>query len=74
MNIHHDTSLRFILEDDFGFLVSRVRVHSCSGKGAMVWLITKPFICLFHIAHFTFILRLRFCLSLIQPLISSFFT
>jgi hypothetical protein len=74
MDIRHDASFRFILEDDSIILALRVRVYSCSGKGVMVWLITKPSICSFHITHFTFILTLCFCFSLIQPLTFNFFT
>ncbi len=33
MSIHHDTSLRSILEDDSIFSASRVRIHFCSRKG-----------------------------------------
>jgi hypothetical protein len=34
MDIHHDTSLKFILEDNFISLVFRVRICFSLGKGA----------------------------------------
>jgi len=52
MDIHHDTSFRFIMEDDSISLTSIIRVHFCSGKGAGLWLVVKPSIHSFHIAHF----------------------
>jgi hypothetical protein len=72
MNIHHDTSFKSILEDDSISLASRVRICSCSGKGAGLWLIARPSICSFHIAQFTFNSALRFHFSLIQPSTSNF--
>jgi hypothetical protein len=74
MDIHHDTSFRFILEDDAISLASRARVYSCLGKGAVLWVIIKLSICSFHIAHFTFISTSHFCLNLIQPSAVNFFT
>jgi hypothetical protein len=74
MDIHHDTSLMCILEDDSIFLTSRARIYSCSSKGVGLWLVVRPFICLFRIAHFIFTLALHFCLSLIQPSRFSLFT
>jgi hypothetical protein len=74
MYIHHDTSLRSILEDDSISLAYGVRIHFCSGKGPRLWLITRPSIRSFCITHFTFTSTLRFRLSLIQPSTSSFFT
>jgi hypothetical protein len=68
MDFHHNTSLRFILEDDSISLTFRARICSCLGKGAGRWLVAKPFILLFRIAHFIFTSLLRFCLGLIQPL------
>jgi hypothetical protein len=73
MEIHHDTSLKFILEDDSIFSTSKACIHFCS-EGAKLWLVVRPSICLFHIAHFTFTSTLHFCLSLIQPLTSYLFT
>jgi hypothetical protein len=67
MDIHHDTSLRSILEDDFIPSTSRACIHSCSGKGAGLWLVTKPSIYSFCIIHSTFTSTLCFRLSLIQP-------
>jgi hypothetical protein len=74
MDIHHNTSFRSILEDDFISLTSRIRIHFYSGKGARLWLITKPFICSFYIAHFFFTLALRFRFDLIQPSASNLLT
>jgi hypothetical protein len=65
MDIHHDTSFWSILEDDSIPSASKVRIHSYSGKGMGLWLIARPFICSFHIAHFTFTLMLCFCFGLI---------
>jgi hypothetical protein len=74
MDFHHDTSLRSILEYDSISLTSITCIHSCSSKGAGLWLVVKPSIHLFHIAHFTFTLVLRFRFSLIQPLASNLLT
>ncbi len=74
MVIHHDTSLRSILEDDSISLASRARIHFCSGKGTWLWLIIKPSIRSLCIAYFTLIPTLHFHLSLIQPLASNLFT
>jgi hypothetical protein len=71
MDTHHDTSFRFILEDDFIPSTSKARIHFCSGKGARLWLVAKPSICSFCITHFIFTLVLCFRLGLIQPLASS---
>jgi hypothetical protein len=68
MDIHHDTSLRYILKDDSNSSASRVRICSCLGKGVRISLVVRPFICSFHITHFTFTLTLCFRLGLIQPL------
>jgi hypothetical protein len=73
MDIHHDTSLKSILEDDSISSSSRAHIHFCLGKGAGLWLVVKPFIYSFHITHFTFTSTLCFHLGLIQPLTSSFF-
>ncbi len=74
MDIHHNTSLRFILEDDSISLAFRARICSCLGKGVRLWLVANPFIYSFRIAHFTFISTLCFCFGLIQPLASNLFT
>jgi len=71
MNFHHNTFLRFILEDNSISLASKVYICSCLGKGTRLWLVVKPSICLFRIAHFMFALTLCFCLGLIQPSTSS---
>jgi hypothetical protein len=47
-----------ILEDDSISSTSKARIHFCLGKGMGLWLIAKPYICSFHIAHFTFTLAL----------------
>jgi hypothetical protein len=60
MDFHHDTSLRFILEDDFISSTSKACIHFCSGKGAGLWLVVKPSINLFHIAHFYFHFNVAF--------------
>jgi hypothetical protein len=67
MNIHHNTSLKFILEDDSISSTSRPHICFYSSKGARLWLVIRPSICLSHITHFTFTLALHFCLGLIQP-------
>jgi hypothetical protein len=71
--IHHDTSFRFILEDDSIFSTSKVHIRSCSCKWAKLWLIARPSICSFCISHSTFTSTLCFCFGLIQPSASSFF-
>jgi hypothetical protein len=72
MDIHHNTSFRSILQDDFISLTSKALICSCLSKGARLWLIVRPSISLFHIAHFIFISTL--CFHLIQLSASSFFT
>jgi hypothetical protein len=74
MDIHHDTSLMSILEDDFISSSFRIRIRSCLGKGARLWLIAKPYICSLHIAHSTFTSTSHFHLGLTQPSTSSFLT
>jgi hypothetical protein len=66
MDINHDTSLRFILENDFISSTSKDHVRSCSGKGAWLWLVTRPSICSFCITHFIFTSTLHFHLGLIN--------
>ncbi len=73
MDIHHDTSFRTILEDDSISLTSRTHIHFCSSKGAKLWLVTRPSIHSFCIAHSIFISALRFHFNLIHPLASSLF-
>ncbi len=65
MDIHHDKSLKSILEDDSISLASRACICSCSGKGARLWLVVRPSIRSFRITHFTFTLALHFHLNLI---------
>ncbi len=48
MDIHHNTSFRYILEDDFISSASKVRIYSCLGKGTRLWLIAKPSIHSFY--------------------------
>ncbi len=74
MDIHQDTSLRSILEDDSISFTSRTRMCFCLGKGSGLWLVVRPSICSFHIAHFTFTSTLHFHLNLIHLLASSFLT
>jgi hypothetical protein len=68
MDIHHDTSLRFILEDGLISLASTSHICFCSNKRARLSLVVKPSIRSFHITHSIFISTLCFCLGLIQPL------
>jgi len=74
MDIHHDTSLRSILEDDSISLASRACICFCLGKGARLWLVVKPSIYSFCITHFIFTSALHFHLNLIQPSTSSLLT
>jgi hypothetical protein len=67
MDIHHNTSLKFILENGSISLASKARICSYSSKRARLWLVVKSSISLFRIAHFTFTSALRFHLNLIQP-------
>jgi hypothetical protein len=71
MDLHHDTSFRYILEDDSISLASRICIHSCSGKGIGLWLVVKPYIRSFRITHFIFTSMLHFQFGLIKPLTSS---
>jgi hypothetical protein len=70
----YNTSLRSILEDDSISSASRACIRSCSSKGAGLWLVTRPSIYLFHIAHSTFTLVLHFHLGLIQLTTSNLLT
>jgi hypothetical protein len=51
-----------------------VLVWALGGGGGGLWLIARPFICSFYIAHSTFTSMLHFCFNLIQPLAYNFFT
>jgi hypothetical protein len=73
MDIHHDTYFRAILEYDSISSASRACIHFCSGKGARLWLVVTPSICLFRITHFTFTSMMHLRLSLIKLLASSLF-
>ncbi len=64
MDFNHDTSFRYILENDSISLAFRARIHFCSGKGAGLWLVAKPYIRSFCITHSTFTLALHFHLDL----------
>jgi len=74
MDIHHNTSLRSILEDDYISSAFKTHIPSCLSKGVRLWFIVKPFICSFYITHFIFSSMLHFCFNLIQPSTSSLFT
>jgi hypothetical protein len=52
MDIHHDTSFRFILKDDPISLTSKSRIHFRSNKGVWLWLIVRPFVYLFCITFY----------------------
>jgi len=60
MDIHHNTSFKFILEDDSISSTSKACICFCLGKGVGLWLIVRPFIHSFHITHSTFTLKLCF--------------
>jgi len=74
MYIHHDTPLRFILEDDSISSTTKAHIHFCLSKGVGLWLVASPSIHWFRIAHSTFTSLLHFRFSLIQPLASNFLT
>jgi hypothetical protein len=74
MDIHHNTSFRSILKDDSISSSSKACIHSCSSKGARLWLVVRSSIRSFHIAHSLFISTMHFHLGVIQPLAFSFFT
>ncbi len=65
-DIHHDTSLKSILEDDSISSTSKTCIHFCLGKGVGLWLVVRPYVCSFHIAHSIFTSGLFFCFNLIQ--------
>jgi hypothetical protein len=67
MDIYHNISLMFILEDDSISSTFRAYICSCLGKGPGLWLFVKPSIHLFRIPHFTFTSTLCFCFSLNPP-------
>jgi hypothetical protein len=74
MDIHHDSSFKSILVDDSISSSFKAHIFSYLKKGARLWLIVKPSICLFHITHFIFTFTLRFYFNLIQPSTFSLFT
>jgi hypothetical protein len=74
MDVHHNTSLRSILEDDSISSTCRTHIHFFSNKWARLWWVVRPSICSFHIAHFTFSSVLRFHLGLIHLLTPSLLT
>ncbi len=74
IDIHHNTSLKSILEDESISLASRAHICSCLGKGVGLWLVARPSIHLFCITHITFTSTLYFRLGLIQPSASNLFT
>jgi hypothetical protein len=74
MDIHHNTLLKSILEDDSIFSSSRASIYSYLGKGAWLWLVVKPSICLFRITHIIFTSTLHFHRQVIQPSTFSLFT
>jgi hypothetical protein len=65
IDIHHDTSLKFILEDDSISSACKAHIRFCLGKGVGLWLVARPSIHLFHITHTTFTSTLCFHLGLI---------
>jgi hypothetical protein len=74
MDVHHDTSFKFILEVDSISLTFRACIGFFFSKGVRLWLVVKPSICSFHITHSNFTSMLFFCLGLIHPSTSSFLT
>ncbi len=73
MDIHHNTSFRSILEDNYISSTSKARICFCSNKGVRLWLIVRSSICSFRIAQFTFISMVHFCFGLIQSSTSNLF-
>jgi hypothetical protein len=67
MDIHHNTSLKSILEYDSISSTSKTYICFHLDKGARLWLVTKPFIYSFCITQSTFTSTLHFYLNLIQP-------
>jgi len=67
MEIHHNTSFRSILEDDFMSSTFRTHIRFCLSKRAGLWLIIRSSIHLFFITHYTFTLTLHFQLDMTQP-------
>lgn len=65
MDIHHNTSFESILEDYSISSISSAHIRFCSNEGAGLWLIAKPSIYSFHIAHFIFTSMLHFNINLI---------
>ncbi len=68
MDFHNDTFF-----NDFIFSAYKAHIHSCSGKGTGLWLVVRPFMCLFCIGHYVFISVLCFRLHSIQPSTFSLF-
>ncbi len=73
IDIHDDASFRSILEIDSSSSTSKTCIYFCLGKGAKLWLIARPSIRSFYIAHSTITSMLHFHFSLIQPLASNVF-
>jgi hypothetical protein len=74
MDIHQDTSLKSILENESISLTFKTHIHFCLRKGTRLWLVVRPSIHSFHIAHSIFTSTLCFRFSFIQPSVSSLFT
>jgi len=74
MDIHHNTSLRSILKDDYISSAFKTHIPFCLSKVVGLWLVVRPFICSFCIIHFIFSSILHFCFNLIQPSTSNLFT
>jgi hypothetical protein len=58
MDIHHDTSFKSILEENSISWTFKACIHSCSSKGARLWLVAKPFIhsfCIFSPQRYVFV-------------------
>jgi hypothetical protein len=70
----NDCKMIPILEDDSISSTFRAHIHFCLGKGTGLWLMVKPSIYSFHIAHSTFTLELCCHFGLIQPSTFNLFT
>jgi hypothetical protein len=65
MDIHHNSSFQSILEDDSISSTSKVHICFLSNKRIRLWLINRPSIRLFRIAHSTFASTLHYYFNLI---------
>jgi len=67
MDFHHNTSFRFILEDDSISSTSKARIRFCLGNEGKAMVGCYAIYLFVYITHFTFTSALYFHFGLISP-------